>query len=276
MLADWRDDLKPPVHNPPPHKSIIPRKRGQLSEDPPSATGLPSPQASIAMASRIAPILSAPEPPSPIIFALKTPRPDITLGLSDDSLAGAIGSSLLLPDMQENGELVSDPHGTQIGLRFPFFVIESKSGATGANLWQAQNQAAVSAAIALRILRQLDVLVEIQNDGLHDEEEGTETTRDLRGTVVHGQSLYNRVFSMVHEGPVFELWAHYETHHGVKDQEEDRYDVHASCVATYRITIPSDAQRLMRHFACILHWANGEFLSGVIAKLKQHEGARES
>lgn len=43
-------------------------------------------------------------------------------------------------------------HGTPLWLRFPFFMIEAKSAAPGGNLYQAQNQAAVSGSVALRIL----------------------------------------------------------------------------------------------------------------------------
>lgn len=47
-------------------------------------------------------------------------------------------------------------HGTPLGLRFPFFMIEAKyAAATGGNLYQTQNQAAVSGSVALRTFEAL-------------------------------------------------------------------------------------------------------------------------
>lgn len=45
-----------------------------------------------------------------------------------------------------------------LGLCFPFLIVEAKSGATGGNLFQAQNQAAVSGASAINILKSLEKL----------------------------------------------------------------------------------------------------------------------
>ncbi|KAK5000690.1 hypothetical protein LTR66_000481 [Elasticomyces elasticus] len=171
--AEWRDipdginDLTPPVHNPPPAK---PRKRKQQRDSiEPSnrdtsgaAVRYPSPHAS-AQTTQSDPLhfpaeraeaamLSIP------IFKLQAPRPDMCVGLSDELLVEAIeplrgrnAAKTFLADLQDNATLISNPFVTSLGLRFLFLVVEAKFGATGGNLYQAQNQAAVCGAAALRI-----------------------------------------------------------------------------------------------------------------------------
>jgi hypothetical protein len=99
------------------------------------------------------------------IFKLKDPRPDICVGLSDDYLAKALEPSKgrstarsFLYDLQDTSTVISDPHLTPLGLRFPFLIVEAKAGATGGNLYQAQNQAAVGGSRAVQIFETLSDL----------------------------------------------------------------------------------------------------------------------
>jgi hypothetical protein len=99
------------------------------------------------------------------IFKLKDPRPDICVGLSDDYLVKALEPSKgrstarsFLYDLQDTSTLISDPHLTPLGLRFPFLIVEAKAGATGGNLYQAQNQAAVGGSTAVQIFETLSDL----------------------------------------------------------------------------------------------------------------------
>ncbi|KNG83184.1 hypothetical protein ANOM_008833 [Aspergillus nomiae NRRL 13137] len=194
----------PPVaiHNPRP---TILRKRSQrdqlLQENAATDSLYPSPDPSRAI-----------EPTIPV-FRLKDPRPDICVGLSDDSLADSlehtkgrdIAQSLLF-DMQNTSTLISDPHVTPLGLRFPFLIVEAKAGATGGNLYQAQNQAAVGGSTALLILKSLSDLVDSQDlnrenqDCVEASTESGQATPDIK---------LNLAFSITTEGPVHELWLHF-------------------------------------------------------------------
>ncbi|KAB8278784.1 hypothetical protein BDV30DRAFT_100690 [Aspergillus minisclerotigenes] len=189
-------DLKPPVQNPRP---TIPRKRSQLHQllqGNATADGLyQSTDSSRAI--------------EPAIFELKDPRPDICVGLSDDSLADALRSTKdrhiaqsLLLDIQDTSTLISDPHVTPLGLRFPFLIVEARAGTTEGNLYQAQNQAAVGGSTALLILKGLS--------GLRDGQELSEENHDkVEVSNESGQASpnieLNMVFSITTEGPVHEL-----------------------------------------------------------------------
>jgi len=72
-------------------------------------------------------------------------------------------------------------------LVFPFAVLEGKAYSTGKQVFEAENQAAVSAACGLKIQLCLDELV---NRGLSN------TTPPL-------------FFSICTQGPIHELWAHF-------------------------------------------------------------------
>ncbi|KAI2709290.1 hypothetical protein CBS147332_6349 [Penicillium roqueforti] len=135
---DWREDLKLLVYNPQP---TILRKRSQSYRL----------VFEIAASDRHSSHAAGSGPPLPAtpVFKLKTPRPDICVGLSDESLVndlepkkGRSAARSFLLDLQDTTSLVSDPHVTPLGLRFPFLIVEAKAGSTGGNLYQAQNQAA--------------------------------------------------------------------------------------------------------------------------------------
>ncbi|CAG8894252.1 unnamed protein product [Penicillium egyptiacum] len=110
------EDLKPPVHNPPP---TVPRRRGQSNR--------PVPETNLVDGSSVSSLpratdLSSPLPTVPI-FKLKAPRPDICTGLSDKSLVvdleprkGHSAARSFLFDLQDTGSLISDPHVTPMGL----------------------------------------------------------------------------------------------------------------------------------------------------------------
>lgn len=181
FCLDWLSEVKPSVRQPPPPRSSIPRKRTGRTE--PQET-LPTPTASSqsthtteqTITTRTAeqttpalvhtPHFSISQIPTPALaqptsaFELKTPRPDAFIAFSTQSLVKALRPipRLFLNDLQTNGELLSDPVYQGSGLCFPFLIVEAKSGATGGNLFQAQNQAAVSGACAVNILKSLEML----------------------------------------------------------------------------------------------------------------------
>ncbi|KAB8213077.1 hypothetical protein BDV33DRAFT_185511 [Aspergillus novoparasiticus] len=249
---DWRTDLKPPVHNPRP---TIPRKRSELhqplQENAATDSLYPSPDSSRVI-----------EPAIPV-FRLKDPRPDICVGLSDDSLADSlehakgrdIAQSLLL-DMQDTSTLISDPHVTPLGLRFPFLIVEAKAGATGGNLYQAQNQAAVGGSTALLILKGLSDLRDSQD--LNRENQDCVETSDESGQATPDIKL-NLAFSITTEGPVHELWLHFR-----KPNE----DFQMVCIGIWRTTSKDGSLNFLRHLSAILRWGNGEFKDNLVSILQ--------
>lgn len=179
-MVDWREDAKPPVHNPPP---AVPRKRNQSNETKQEAT--PSERQGQESQSLVP------------VFRLKAPRPDICMGLSDDSLVmnlqpgrGRSAARSFLFELQDTASLISDSHITPVGVRFPFLVVEAKACATGGNIYQAQNQAAVGGSAALQILQNLWELKDAQDP-------------DQTPLVSH------ITFSITTEGPIHELWLHF-------------------------------------------------------------------
>ncbi|KAK4979668.1 hypothetical protein LTR28_003313 [Elasticomyces elasticus] len=193
------------------------------------------------------------------IFKLKAPRPDMCVGLSDEVLVEAIeplkgrkAAKIFLADLQDNATLISNPFVTSLGFRFPFFIVEAKSGATGGNLYQAQNQAAVGGAAALRILQNfaelcVDTATASAPDRAHH---AAEAALPLEHPLT---------FSLATEGPVHELWAHI-----VKPTDGEFCMV---CVGLWRTTAASGARDLMRHLVAILEWGTKEFKEGVVRAL---------
>lgn len=197
------------------------------------------------------------------MFRLKDPRPDICVGLSDDSLADSlehtkgrdIAQSLLL-DMQDTSTLISDPHVTPLGLRFPFLIVEAKAGATGGNLYQAQNQAAVGGSTALLILKSLSDLGDSQDlnrenqDCVEASNESCQATPDIK---------LNLAFSITTEGPVHELWLHFR-----KPNE----DFQMVCIGIWRTTSKDGSLNFLRHLSAVLRWGNGEFKDNLVSILQ--------
>ncbi|KAH3523001.1 hypothetical protein KXV64_005672 [Aspergillus fumigatus] len=253
-VVHWREDLKPPVHNP---RSTIPRKRNQLHqtlhETTADDTVYPSPHSLRAMEQQPIPI-----------FKLKDPRPDICVGLSDDYLAKALEPSKgrstarsFLYDLQDTSTLISDPHITPLGLRFPFLIVEAKAGATGGNLYQAQNQAAVAGSTAVQIFETLSDLHCAQT--LDQEYAG-----NIEGSNISVQHptgvMLHLAFSITTEGPIHELWLHFR-----RPGEEDFY---MGCRGTWRTTLKESSLDFLRHLAAVLRWGNSILKDNIISALQ--------
>ncbi|KAJ9318472.1 hypothetical protein DTO271D3_1134 [Paecilomyces variotii] len=218
---DWREDLKPPVHRPLPS---IPRKRNQSHRSPPGNI----------VSDRLHPSPQSPNPMEPAtpIFKLKDPRPDMC-------------------------RLISDPYVTPSDLRFPFLIIEVKASATGGNLYQAQNQAAVGGSTALQILNNLS---DLRNTHGFDDN----TQENIEGSTGAGRTMpdviLNLAFSITTEGPIHELWLHFQ-----RPEEED-FDM--VCLGVWRTTLKDGSLNLLRHLLAILRWGNGEFKDQIVAALQ--------
>ena len=132
--------------------------------------------------------------------AVKTPRPDFTWGFRQSTMTDALiqrrlpepRASRLLPALQREQKLCSDPTQHFLDVRFPVLVIEGKAYTTGKTLFEAENQAAVSGSSMLILQRQLEALYE---DVVLDSNVECEKSP--------------LAFSLCTQGPIMELWVHH-------------------------------------------------------------------
>ncbi|PYI02887.1 hypothetical protein BO78DRAFT_389910 [Aspergillus sclerotiicarbonarius CBS 121057] len=177
---------------------------------------------------------------------VKDPRPDICVGVRAKALEKALAptkgneASNLLSKLQDNAELISYPYPNPIGLKFPFLVAETKSGATGGNLFQAQNQAAVGGSGALRMFTSLSQYHARVNKQANQ----------------CAQLLSIPVFSLTTEGPIIELWVHFHEADGTRF---NMTRLHVWCM-----TIKSDCLGALIHISAILKWGSGELKDTIV------------
>ncbi|KAF1350505.1 hypothetical protein EJ07DRAFT_139040 [Lizonia empirigonia] len=164
-------------------------------------------------------------------FHISTPKPDITVGLEETHFS--LLHQRRLVDHQKSGTILSDPHAAFMGMRFPFLIVETKGLSVHGNLVSAQNQAAISGASMLRILKDLE-----------------ETTNS------HPTSPL-LCFSIVTEGPAHELWVHFEHAEAF----------HMEAIKSWRMTRASDVEEFVRALARIIEWGRGRFRDSIIARL---------
>ncbi|MCJ1338860.1 hypothetical protein MMC09_004149 [Bachmanniomyces sp. S44760] len=204
--------------------------------------------------------MPAPVAPSRSKQVVKTPRPDFTIGLHHSTMSEALMKRGLsesmadgfLEDLQCEGKLYSDPTQDFLNVRFPILVIEGKAYATGRTAFEAQNQAAVSGACMVNLLRQLTDLYE----GVYSNS---------------GGKLTHLAFSICSEGPQIEFWVHYSL---LKDKVRNHYmNIFRTCHGSLQDRLEDflmDVERLMR-------WTEEDFLEEVadqVFKLANHT-ARE-
>ncbi|TAQ86600.1 hypothetical protein B7494_g5076 [Chlorociboria aeruginascens] len=148
--------------------------------------------------------MAPPPPPPPILpnFHIKTPRPDITVGLHHTTIVEAlvargldkVDASDFLEELQRKQILCSDPAQGAPPVRFPMMVIEGKAYATGKPVFEAQNQSAVSGSCMIKIQHELVDLAKSASRGVYNSKEPL-------------------AFSICTEGPYMELWVHYTVLH---------------------------------------------------------------
>jgi len=177
------------------------------------------------------------------------------------SSKGPDDARYFLKDLQEEGILISDPGVTALSLRFPFFIVETKSSATGGNLYQAQSQSSVSGASALNILGSIEELHSRNNPGTSTDrsEQEHQTESDVATPCESNSSHAPLVFSVTTEGPIHELWAHF------LDTSERSF-----CMARLGIWCTSEkagALELTHKIAAILDWKAGNLKCTVVERL---------
>lgn len=181
-------------------------------------------------------------------FYISTPKPDITVGLAHTTFKPWQQRSLVV--LQTSQTILSDPHAADMGLRFPFLVVEAKGLSLNGSLVSAQNQAAVSGAAMLAILRDLDDQV----DGC-----GARVP-DIGATSQETPAL---CISIVTMGPIHDLNVHF--------MENEKYFM---CpFQTYRTTLRKDAHKFVALLFQILEWGKKRYKEGIMEKLDRVRGS---
>ncbi|KAL8791219.1 MAG: hypothetical protein Q9213_000176 [Squamulea squamosa] len=271
--AEWRQNLKPSIRRPyldlgfldePQNEaedSVGRRSKRQQGDTPylsPVASGSNATDG-INLQGKVSDVELMPPPPAPQqdVSPVKTPRPDISIGLCNTVVVKALQSqgltktdaNYLLEYLQDTKAqtrnepiLCSEPTERAIGIRFSFCPVEGKAYATGNPVYDAQNQAAVSGACALKILHDLDDLAGRADPGIHPENQPM-------------------VFSICTEGPYHELWAHYTT------TEDDVRMYNMVILKTCNAVLRNELLGFLTAVDNVMNWAVGKFLEQITKQL---------
>ncbi|OAL29736.1 hypothetical protein AYO20_09120 [Fonsecaea nubica] len=263
--GDWRVDLKPVVYKPRNYGHDIMHRSQQREVDDVSAplgerrqhTPANDPQSS-----SIPPCLPPPR------TSVKTPRPDISIGIEFTALISSLAAENLTEEqvsefldwLQEemvqhepNGPLESllnpVPGPRTLNLAFPFFVVEGKAYSTGQQIYEAENQASVSAACGLKIQLDLESLVN-----------SVATKCDLSPTMSNtGPPLF---FAICTQGPIHELWAHWT----VADVGSRKFG--SKLLDSWNVLLLDRGQDLMIALNNIGTWGAGSFMESIVEHLR--------
>ena len=199
---------------------------------------------------------------------IKTSRPDITTGIKESALISALVFSLSSPEFnhtkakqfldklqdatmpsQRNGApepvLIIVPTQRESNLTFPTLVFEGKGYSTGKQVFEAQNQAAVSGAGGIKIQLMLDEVVK-------------RATKSCDAPSIRSTERYPLVFSLCSEGPHHELWAHYT----VVEDGQRRFNM--VLVNTCHGVIPKQVEEFFVQVDNVMNWTVGAFLESVV------------
>lgn len=214
-----------------------------------------------------------PPPPSPLLkerlrasekdsSLVKTPRPDVTTGILTHVLVQKLqaydltgtAAEMFLQKLQEQTTyrneqreqvLTSEPTQRPLQTLFPFLIVEGKSYATGKTVFEAQNQAAVAGACALKILHDLADLAD-----------RADANSGSRAGVDHPL-----VFSICTEGPSHELWVHYTT------VEDGVRIFNMSILRAWHASLRDEVLRFLTAVDNVITWGSGDFLDDVVERL---------
>ncbi|KAF2647460.1 hypothetical protein K491DRAFT_772482 [Lophiostoma macrostomum CBS 122681] len=121
-----------------------------------------------------------------------------------------------LVNHQASGLILSNPHAADMGIRFPFLVVEAKGLSLNGSLISAQNQAAISGASMLTIMKDLNHQA-AWNASADSNSESRTLDMELTSpssTPLAPQLTPALCFSIVTEGPVHKLWVHFNYEDG--------------------------------------------------------------
>ncbi|KAI9696724.1 MAG: hypothetical protein M1836_005086 [Candelina mexicana] len=203
-------------------------------------------------------------------FTIKTPRPDLSMGTELEDLISALSSQDLnmvkatnFLDWVQNEMvqhesdrplepmLIPVPGPLASDLAFPFAVVEGKAYATGRQIIEAENQAAVSGACALKIQLDLDRLVD----------HASRTTTSSGAPPTSSDTSPPLFFSITTQGPIHELWVHWTTF---------EYDVRmfkSKLVESCNALLLERAEEFVVKLNNVAVWGTGPFLDSVVKRL---------
>ncbi|KAM3081239.1 hypothetical protein ACMFMG_005193 [Clarireedia jacksonii] len=146
--------------------------------------------------------------------SIKTHHPNISMGMKVTALISALSSQnlnntkarqfltwlqdeiVVNADGLDEPMLIPIPAPRALDLAFPFAVVEGKAYSTGKQIFEAENQAAVSGACALKIQLDLNDLVKPERI----RSGASSPFIDIKPALF---------FSVCTEGPIHELWVHW-------------------------------------------------------------------
>ncbi|MCJ1381188.1 hypothetical protein MMC17_004297 [Xylographa soralifera] len=260
IVLDWDTSLKPELIQAPWNFSFLEKSNDNSDEliDSPSKRRQPDntcdsperPQSTM-------PLLPLPlQQPRKVKSIVKTPRPDITMGLRHSVVVESlkaqgldeVDADLFLRYLQEQQTLCSDPSQQGTLMRFPLLVVEGKSYSTGKFVFEAQNQAAVSGSCMMKMQHQLAKLTELSAPESYEKKEPL-------------------AFSICTEGPHMELWAHYTT------SQDGRRNYNMRILQTCHASLLPGVVDFLLVVDSVLSWACSEFLDDVTKQLALVENA---
>lgn len=199
---------------------------------------------------------------------VKTPRPDISVGTQETALISALSAlssqhlnntrakrflekleDTMVPSERGGPAeplLVAVPTQRASDLVFPFAVVEGKAYSTGKQIFEAQNQAAVSGASGLKIQLSLNELIK-------------RSTSDVAPSTLKDQPPL--FFSICTEGPYHELWAHYT------DMEDDVRKFNMKLLKICNGVLLEGVEDFIATVDNVLRWGTGRFLESVVERL---------
>ena len=188
--------------------------------------------------------------------AVKTPRPDFTIGLRHSTVASALvkrGLSNYKADdflkfLQREGKLCSDPTQDFLNVRFPILVIEGKAYATGKTVFEAENQAAVSGSCMINLQRQFLSLF----DGVF---------QNFKRSVNPAGGKTPLAFSICTQGPIIEFWVHYFV------LEEDICMHYMNLMKLCHGSLTDGLEDFLMLLERVIGWYKNDFLKGVADQL---------
>ena len=142
--------------------------------------------------------------------------------------------------------LIIVPTQRESSLTFPTLIFEGNGYSTGKQIFEAQNQAAVSGAGGLKIQMMLDELVK-------------RATRS--SDVPSSKNLPPLVFTICSEGPQHELWAHYTI------TEDGEHQFNMALLNTCHRVMPKQVGGFFVQVNNVLNWTAGPFLKSVTDNL---------
>ena len=204
---------------------------------------------------------------------IKTPRPDITTGIKESAIISSLASSLSSPGFSytktEATEFLEKLQETTIqggrdglpepvliivptqrvsDLTFPTLVFEGKAYSTGKQVFEAQNQAAVSGASGVKIQIMLDELVK-------------RATRSSDIPLIPSRSQPSLVFAICSEGPHHELWANYTV------IEDGKHHFNMALLNTCHGVMPKQVEKFLVQVDNVLNWTVGPFFESMVDAL---------